>query len=291
MIDAAATPATLPPGERLHPLFLLTGLGKSIRGAWGLFAGGAVLVTRNQWWLAAVLLGGFMLLSVGSLVLKWLKLEFRVGRDEIRIDTGLLNRTSRVIPFDRVTDIDIEQGPAHRLFGLAKVRFETGASAAAKSDDGVLEAVSFHRAEAIREHVRARRGGASIEQADVDAARPPLFVMDKRRVALAGLFNFSLAIFAGLFGATQTLGNVVGFDPFKRSFWNRALSEAGPLNELVLAHQFISFAAGILTLTTIGIVTGLIRSTLSDHGFRLDRTDTGLRRRRGLLTLTDVSLP
>ena len=33
----------LGPPERLHPLYLLTGLGQSLKSAWGLFAGGAVL--------------------------------------------------------------------------------------------------------------------------------------------------------------------------------------------------------------------------------------------------------
>lgn len=291
MNDVAASVTALPPAERLHPLYLLTGLSKSVRGAWGLLAGGAVLVSRNQWWLAAGLLGGFMLLSVGSLFLKWLKLEYRVGRDEIRIDTGFLHRSSRVIPFDRVTDIDIEQGPVHRLFGLARVRFETGASAAAKSEDGVLDTIALGRAEALRNHVRTRNHGVAVAETTTNVAPAPLFAMDPRRVALAGLFNFSLAIIAGLFGATQTLGDVIGFDPFKRSFWDRVLSEAGPLRDLVVAHQYLSAVAGFVTLVTIGTATGLIRTTLREHGFRLDRIESGLRRRRGLLTLTDVSLP
>jgi putative membrane protein len=39
------------------------------------------------------------------------------------------------------------------------------------------------------------------------------------------------------------------------------------------------------------VVTGVVRTTLRDYGFRLDRTGNGFRRRRGLLTRTDVSLP
>jgi putative membrane protein len=38
-------------------------------------------------------------------------------------------------------------------------------------------------------------------------------------------------------------------------------------------------------------VTGIIRTALTDFGFRLDRTGVGLRRRRGLFTRTDVTLP
>ena len=41
MSDAVAFPAghdPLGPPERLHPLYLLTGLGQAVRGAWGMLA-------------------------------------------------------------------------------------------------------------------------------------------------------------------------------------------------------------------------------------------------------------
>lgn len=285
------TDAGLGPPERLHPLFLVTGLGKALKGGWGLVAGAAVLGSQGRWWLVALIAGGFVIASVASLLFTWLKLEYRVGADELRIDSGFLSRNSRAIPFDRVTDVDLEQGPLHRLFGLARVRLETGASAGAKDEDGVLDTISLARAEALRDHIRARRGRAS-PAADTDQAEtPPLYAMDKRRVAIAGLFNFSLAVVAGLFGVTQTFGDVLGFDPFKRSFWILLAERSGPLQALILAHQFIAIIFGALTLVLLGIATGLVRTLLREYGFRLDRTDTGLRRRRGLLTLTDVTIP
>ena len=284
------TAAGLGPPERLHPLYLVTGLGKAVRGAWGLIAGTAVFVTQGRWWLAAALGIGFVILSVGSLLLKWLKLEYRVGADELRIDSGFLNRTSRAIPFDRVTDVDLEQGPLHRLFGLARVRLETGASAGAKSEDGVLDAIALNRAEALRDHVRSRRGLAVAPLVD-QIEPPPIFAMDRRRVATAGLFNFSLAVLAGLFGISQTLGNVIGFDPFRRTFWIDLLSRSEPARDLMLAHQYLAAIAGSILLIVIGAATGIVRTALREHGFRLDRTATGLRRRRGLATLTDVTIP
>ena len=277
--------------ERLHPLYLITGLGKSFRGAWGLAVAGIALGTQGKL-LIAILLGlGFVALSVGSLLLKWLKLEYRVGASEIQIDSGFLSRTSRSIPFDRVTDVDLEQGPLHRLFGLARVRLETGASAGAKNEDGVLDTISLARAEALREHIRARRGRAALPETAVAADTPPLFAMDSRRVATAGLFNFSLAVLAGLFGVTQTIGDVIGFDPFKRRFWIDLLDRAEPARDLLLAHQVVAAIAGSILLIAIGSGTGIVRTALREHGFRLDRTETGLRRRRGLVTLTDVTIP
>jgi putative membrane protein len=44
-------------------------------------------------------------------------------------------------------------------------------------------------------------------------------------------------------------------------------------------------------LIVAGLLTGIVRTLLREYGFRLDRTEVGLRRRRGLLTRTDVTLP
>jgi putative membrane protein len=283
----------LGPPERLHPLYLLTGLGQSFRGAWGLIAGGAVFATQGRWWIVVAMGVLFAVFSVGSLLMRWLKLEYRVGPHELRIDSGWLSRTSRVIPFDRVTDVDLEQGPLHRLFGLARVKLETGGSAGGKEEEGVLHTIKLERAEALREHIKARRGKWDLvspaEAADEDSAT--IYAMDLRRVLTAGLFDFSLAVIAGLFGITQTMGDALGFDPFERSFWVGLLAQSAPLRDAILAHQFIAAIGGTLILLLLGIGTGFIRTLLREYGFRLDRTAAGFRRRRGLLTLTDVSIP
>ena len=278
-------------GERLHPLFLLTGLGKVIKGAWGIAFGGAYLAFQDKLGLALLLLGGFVALSMVSLLVRWLTFEFRLEDDQLRVEQGVLNRSSRSIPFDRVTDVDIEQGPLHRLFGLARVRMETGASAASSDSEGLLDTIALDRAQEIRDYIRARRGGPAPAGVEADEQATPLFAMDRRRVLIAGVFNFSLAIIAALFGASQTVGEVIGFDPFSRSFWLGLIASTGPLRDYVLAHRFVAALGGTLVLLAIGVGTGIVRTLLREHRFRLDRTATGFRRRRGLITLTDVTVP
>lgn len=289
-MNEAAGSADLAPPERLHPLILLTGLGGSIRGVAGGYAGVGYLAATGN--LRTALIAGSALLAflVISLVIYWRRFEYRVGSHEIRIDSGILNRTHRSIPFDRVQDVDIEQGPLARLLGLAKVKFETGGSAGARSEDGVLPAIALARAEALRDHVRSRRGAAAAapEASEITA---PLYAMELRRLLIAGVFNFSLAVFAGLFGLTQTMGDVIGFDPFERAFWEDLLSSAGPLSTFVETHRLGAALAGVVLLGAVGLATGIVRTITRDFRFRLERTGTGLRRRRGLLTLTDVTLP
>lgn len=276
--------------ERLHPLFLLTGIGGALRGITGAYAVIAYLAVTGR--LSTAVFGAIAIFAVSlvGLVLYWRRFEYRVGENEIRIDSGIFSRTHRSIPFDRIQDVDITQGPVARLLGLAEVKFETGASAG--GEEGVLRAIALERAEEIRELVRARRGGGlAAETVSEETERAPIYAMDFRRLLLAGLFNFSLAVFAALFGLTQTVGDVIGLDVFSRTFWSSALSVSAPIQRFILANQVAVAIAGLLSLIGIGIATGIIRTTLGDYGFRLDRTETGLRRRRGLLTVTDVTLP
>ena len=57
-VALSVTGEPLGPPERLHPLYLLTGLGQTVKGAWGLLAGGAVLASQGRWWLAFILVAG-----------------------------------------------------------------------------------------------------------------------------------------------------------------------------------------------------------------------------------------
>lgn len=280
--------------ERLHPIALLSGLGRAIRNIIGGVAAGGYFAFQGRFGLALLMLGGIAIVTLIGLVFHWWHFSFRVGRDAIRIDSGFLHRNHRTIPFDRVADVSIAQGPVQRLVGIARVTLETGGGG---GEDGVLDGIALARAEALRDFVRARRLGGSLvpEGSAATAATEvteaaPLFAMDLRRVATLGLFNFSLALFAGLFGLSQTVGDVFNIDPFKRSFWRPILEQNG-WGEWLLAHQIGLAIGGLAVLVVAGIVTGMVRTVLREFGFRLDRTGNGFRRRRGLLTRTDVSLP
>ncbi|MBA2467354.1 MAG: PH domain-containing protein [Sphingomonas sp.] len=279
--------------ERLHPLLLLTGLGGSLRGMAGGYAFIGYLAFSGEARTALLAALALLIFLAGGIFLYWRRFEFRVGSNEIRIDSGIFSRTHRSIPFDRIQDVDISQGPVARLAGIARVKFETGGAGGGDKDEGVLQAIPLLRAQELRTLVRAHRSAtAAAPVADTaEVADVPVFAMDSRRVLLAGLFNFSLALFAGLVGATQTFGDALGFDPLSRAFWLSMLSAGDPIADYILAHRVVAALGGALVLVLIGLATGVVRTVLREFGFRLDRTDVGLRRRRGLLTKTDVTLP
>jgi putative membrane protein len=278
--------------QRLHPLAVLSGFAKSVRQMIGGFLAGGFFAFQGRIELGVLIIGGLLLATGLGLLLNWWRFTYRIGEDAVRIDSGILSRNHRTIFFDRVQDVSIAQGPLQRLVGVAQVTLETGGSSMFQ-EEGVLAAVALPRAEELRERVRARRAGASAADPGVAAEEteaPPLFAMDLRRVLTCGLFNFSLALFAGLFGISQTVGDLFNIDPFEREFWQPILQTSG-LGRYLLDHRMSLALAGLAVLVVAGVLTGLVRTLLREWGFMLERTGKGLRRRRGLLTKTDVSLP
>ncbi|MGZ8284516.1 MAG: PH domain-containing protein [Allosphingosinicella sp.] len=222
---------------------------------------------------------GIVLLAVKWLV--WRRFRYGVGATEIVIESGVLNRNRRSIPFDRVQDVDIERTFLARLFGLAKVRIETGAGG---KDEGLLDSVSLAEAHRLREAVRAGRAGIApaTGAADAEEEEPApqiLFAMDPPRLVLFGLFNFSLVYLAGLFAILQTFDGFLPFDIYDPARW------VGLVDEYLPARwTFGAIAAVLLLATALGAMAGVLRTVARDYGFRLSLEGERLRREQGLFT-------
>ncbi|HYJ83595.1 MAG TPA: PH domain-containing protein [Allosphingosinicella sp.] len=231
-------------------------------------------------------------LGVILLVLKWLiwrRFKYSVGESEIVIESGLLNRNRRSIPFDRVQDVDIERTFLARLFGLAKVRIETGAGG---KDEGLLDSVSLAEAHRLREIMRAGRAGTAAAASAGQAAAPEapeariLFAMDPSRLFLSGLFNFSLVYLAGLFAFLQTFDRMLPFDIYDPARWVGLADDYLPARWTLAAIGAVLFVAAAL-----GTIAGLLRTVARDYGFRLSLEGDRLRREQGLFTRKEAAIP
>jgi putative membrane protein len=275
------TEAALVP-RRLHPATLVARWLKLVpqMGA----AGVALLAAGRDKGFWPFLLFLAVALIAGSLFafFYWWRFTYLIGADEIVIEKGLISRQRRVIPFDRVQDIAIEQRLLARLFGTAKVRIETGGAA---RDEGNLDMISLADAHALRDIIRhgARPAQAEIET-DAPAPEPVLFEMDLPRLLYSGLFGFSLIFLAVISGALQQLEQV-GLVHWEDWFTAARAGEAAHMVTLRLA-----FGLGAL-IVLLGVVAGVVRAVTRDFGFRLTRSEAGLRRRRGLFTLSEVVIP
>lgn len=289
-----APPAPAP--RRTAPLGVLVGAASGIRQSLLPAAAGAYGLKDQFGGIGFVAAFAVLVLAIGGIgaFLKWWRTTYVVGAEDIRLESGVIRRAARSVPYERIQDVSLEQPPLARIFGLAQVRFETGAGGA---DEIALSYLSLAEGEALRELVRERKEdepavAAAPEARVEEPAGQVLFAMSPQRLVTFGLFEFSLAAVAVVAGAGQQFEFLLPFDLWDWDDWRGSLD--GPLAKAAAlgpAAQALGALAAVLALLGIGFATGLARTINRDWGFVLERTAKGFRRRRGLLTKTDVVMP
>jgi putative membrane protein len=290
-VSEAVTAPPLPAsGERLHPMGLLVGFVTGIpQLLFPMFA--ALFGTRDSGLGSMTIVGVVLVAALFFRWLSWLRFRFHLDDDDIRIERGLLNRTARSIPYDRIQDVSIEQKLLARLFNLGTVKFETGGG---EGEDAKLSFVSMERAAALRETIRARKAKQSslaLPSTEVEEHQR-VFAMDNRRLVTLGLYSFSLVIFAILGGAAQQLDFLLPFEVWDFKHWIGMAEDRGVIiDQISISARIIGGLLALGALILLGFASGIIRTFLKEYGFRLERTERGFRRQRGLLTRTDVVMP
>ncbi len=284
---------------RTHPMSLAVKAANSLQNA--LFPMAAVFFSqRDEPWAIYAALGiGLLvaLMSAGFGYVAWRRLTYTVGEEDIRVESGVLSRAARSVPFERIQDVSLEQSLIPRLLGLVSVKFETGAGG---GEDLALKFLSENEGERLREVIKARKDGVTHVSSPGEDSNEPveaapaevIFAMGEKRLLIFGLFEFSLAVFAviaGLFQYAETFATIEFLDPDRFTDW--LTGTGGFLSGLGLVTQIASFLAGLLVFFVVGSITGLVRVLLRDWDFVLERTEQGFRRRRGMFTKTDVVMP
>ena len=287
-----------PHWQRLHPATLALAIVKLGPRSLNFLPAVAALGFTGNWVYIVPAILAFLLFSLLAAWFQWLRFRFAVGDDEVVIESGVLSRQHRTIPFDRIQDVSIEQGLVSRALGIAKVGFETGAGG--KENDANLNAIALDAAQALRTTIRAHRSGEVAVPATAAGVAEPvpvaedrlLFAMGPGRLLVAGLFNFSLAALAVVGAAMQFFDGLLPFDfnVFNPLDWVDIAEDYG-LDQWLFAHRWIAGVGAAISLLFIGFVSGIATMFLANWNFRLTREPRALRRTRGLTTRTDVAVP
>ena len=286
--------------QRTAPVSVVLGALASVQSAviGALAIGFSGIGGSGRIWIALGTLVAATVIGAGVAYVKWRRLTYTIGEADIRVESGILSRAARSIPYERIQDVSLEAKPLPRLFGLVAVKFETGAGG---GEDLALEYLTTAQGEALRRLVRERRddtseaapglavpAAARLEDEDGEV----LYTLTPRRLLTFGLFEFSLAVFAVLGGLLQYVDNITSVDIWDVDLWRRWLAEQGETVATIgPMAQALGALAGLVGLVLIGVVTGIARTALRDWGFSLTRSARGFRRQRGLLTRTDVVMP
>src|SRR5262249_24538415 len=110
--------------------------------------------------LALVVLLGFV---------SWLVTRWQVSRQELRIETGLIRRSSQRYPLAQVQTIDVIEPGLGRLFGLAELRLRMGGDT---GDNARLAYVPASHAQELRARLLALATGAPADDTEHDETPP-----------------------------------------------------------------------------------------------------------------------
>jgi putative membrane protein len=284
----------MPPDEpagrehRLHPATLVFGIGNSVKTlllpvlAVILLSGSRV---RYPVWLAVLFVP-----AVLYQVFRYFTLTYRFAETEMVVRHGVVFRQERHIPYDRIDNVGLVQGPLHRMVGVAKVRLETAGSSQPEAE---LDVLSLAAVEHLRERVLAGRtvSPATAETGDAEP-RPPeaaaeaptvLVELPRGEVVKLGLISLrGLLIIPVLFGLAEQLDlwERIDFDWLAGAVESAAEQGARPLLVAGLAVGAV--------LLFLGLSVGW--TALRFHGYRLERTGEQLRVTCGLFTKVSASV-
>ena len=267
--------------RRLHVLSPVFFAGTHVRRLWPL---ALLVLARRQLWL--IVAGVVVLLAVTTL--EWLRRTYELEAGALRLEEGVLERKRRVVPFDRIQQVDLVRKPLHRLLGVATLRVETaGGSGAAEVG---LDVVALGEARALRSSLLrakaaatdAEAGGEGAEATEAPAERA-LLRLSVGEVMLAGITGTRAAAVLAVLGP---LSQLTDWFP-NLSDW--LLRRVNP--EAVAPTTPAAVVALALLAVVVWLGLAAASSVVTDFGFTLARLGGDLVVRRGLLERREAVLP
>jgi putative membrane protein len=241
----------------------------------------------------------FILLAVPSILIataQWLAFRFRLQGDELIMDSGVLARRRRVIPIDRVQNVDLAQSALERLAGVAELRIETASGG--QETEASLTVLSVAEARAVQADLLSRRATARAARAADPTADPHSAHGDATGHRILKLSSYDLALAgatsneAGLIAAgLATLLEVVARFGALEGVMGWVEDAAGLDADINVVGAAVAIAILVLAFLVLGWLVSIVYTVVHFHAFTLTRVDDDLRREYGLLSRHQTTVP
>jgi len=271
--------------QRLHPLTLLLRVGASLPPLL-LILLPTLQNPSSENVLSVTLTIFYGVVALPAIILQYLRFSYRITPKQIVIQKGVIKRQNRSIPIERVQNVQIERNLVARLLGVAKVTIETAGSSAT---EGSLEYVGLDDAHEIRQAVRSfQHRTADTEDQTATDGEPgeTLFSMSLSRVLLSGAFRFSLLYIVLMFSLLELVNPEL--------IIQRVLRSQGRIDQItntMAANPVLTVIGTVLVAGLLGWVSGIVIHLARYYGFQLWLDEDKLRKRHGLFTVTEGTIP
>jgi putative membrane protein len=226
---------------------------------------------------------GVTVLSLVTALITWWRFSYTDGPSSVVVTRGLLSRSERTVPNDRIRGVEVEAPALHRVFGLVRVRIDAAAGGLTRKDHDeelVVDGVTRAEGDRLRISVLTHRatGGPAADHAEApEPAEVEFARFDNRWLLYAPLVGSYLALPLAAAGALYRV-----IDDLRNSLLPQL---AGPF--LRDPRSLGLLAAVALVLLLVGSVVG---AALVNWGFRLVRRGGSLIAVRGLITRRHTEL-
>ena len=117
----------------------------------------------------AIGLIGWLILM--SLILLWIppfykSLEYVIDSDSIKAKGGVFWRKRVTVPFTKITNIDVTQGPVQRMFDIGTVHVQTAGAGGPQGAQAELKLLGVRDLDEVKDTIMERARGYTISGAD-----------------------------------------------------------------------------------------------------------------------------
>ncbi|WP_233495974.1 PH domain-containing protein [Geodermatophilus sp. TF02-6] len=113
-------------------------------------------------------------LSLAAAALSWWRFGYADGPTAVVVTRGLLARSVRTVPNDRIRGVEVETPPLHRLLGLVRVRIDAAAgSVGADEEELLVDGVPRAEGDRLRARLLAHRPATAPPPGDDGQPEPP----------------------------------------------------------------------------------------------------------------------
>jgi len=86
----------------------------------------------------------------------WRSIEYVIGTERVRSQAGVFWRKNVTVPFSKITNVDVTQGPLQRAFGVGLIHVQTAGAGGQQGARAELLLVGMRDLEGIRETIVER---------------------------------------------------------------------------------------------------------------------------------------
>jgi putative membrane protein len=221
---------------------------------------------------------GVSLLSLATAALSWWRFTYADGPTTVVVTRGLLSRSVRTVPNDRIRGVEVEAPPLHRLLGLVRVRIESAAGTTNdKAEELVVDGLPRAEGDRLRAAVLTHRAtGPAREEGEPEPAAEDVARFDNRWLLYAPLVGSYLAVPLAAVGALFRLAQELP-ERLRPDFRGVEISA-------------LRVTVGLAVAAVLLVAGSVIGAAVVNWGFRLTRRGGSLVATRGLVTRRHTEL-